>query len=125
VYLPRFEIDPVHPVAACAQGTRKWPSTLAISGFKRPEIALVATGASADVLGVGLDKVDSSQMTEVLDAFPRLAFKREFVRSCADVVQRYPQSAPRTFMRDIGERQVTSFQVKNICDFIEHAPFAE
>jgi hypothetical protein len=98
---------------------------LAISGFKRPEIALVGAGASADVLGVGLDKVNSSQMTEVLAAFPRLAFKREFVRSCADVIQRYPQGATRTFMRDIGERQVTSFHVKNICDSIEQAPFAD
>ena len=98
---------------------------LAISGFKRPEIALVAAGASADVLGAGLDKVDSSQMAEVLDAFPRLAFKREFVRSCANVVQRYPKGATRTFMRDIGERQVTSFHVKTVCDSIEQAPFAE
>jgi hypothetical protein len=98
---------------------------LTISGFKRPEIALVAAGASADVLGVGLDKVDSSQMAEVLDAFPRLAFKREFVRSCADVVQRYPRGATRTFMRDIGDRQVPSFHAKNICDSIEQAPFAE
>jgi hypothetical protein len=51
---------------------------LAISGFKRPEIALVAAGASADVFGVDLDKVDSSKVAEVLVAFPRLAFKREF-----------------------------------------------
>jgi hypothetical protein len=98
---------------------------LAISGFKRPEIALAAAGASAGVLGAGLDKVDSSQMAEVLEAFPRLAFKREFVRSCANVVQQYPQGATRTFMRDIGERQVTSFHVKNICDSIEQAPFPE
>jgi len=28
-------------------------------------------------------------------------------------------------MRDIGERQVASFHVKNICDSIEQAPFAE
>ena len=98
---------------------------LAISGFKRPEIQLVAAGASADVLGAGLDKVDPSQVAEVLEAFPRLDFKREFVRSCANVVQQYPQGATRTFMRDIGERQVTSFHVKNICDSIEQAPFAE
>jgi len=31
----------------------------------------------------------------------------------------------RTFMRDIGEREVPSFKVKNICDSIEQAPFAE
>ena len=98
---------------------------LAISGFKRPEIALVAAGASADVLGAGLGKVDPSQVAEVLEAFPRLDFKREFVRSCANVVQQYPQGATRTFMRDIGERQVPSFHVKNICDSIEQAPFAE
>jgi hypothetical protein len=98
---------------------------LAISGFKRPEIALVAAGASADVLGAGLEKVESSQVAEVLEAFPRLDFKREFVRTCADVVQRYPQGATRTFMRDIGERQVASFHVKNICDSIEQAPFSE
>jgi hypothetical protein len=98
---------------------------LAISGFKRPEIALVAAGASADVLGVGLDKVDPSQVGLVLDAFPRLAFKRAFIRSCAHVVQRFPQGATRTFMRDIGEREVPSFKAKNICDSIEQAPFAE
>jgi hypothetical protein len=98
---------------------------LAISEFKRPEIALVVAGASADVLGVDLDKVESSKVAEVLGAFPRLAFKREFVRICANVVQRYPQGATRTFMRDIGERRVTSFHVRNICDSIEQAPFAE
>ena len=68
---------------------------------------------------------NQANFNKFLEAFPRLGFKREFVRSCANVVQQYPQGATRTFMRDIGERQVPSFHVKNICDSIEQAPFAD
>jgi hypothetical protein len=98
---------------------------LAISQYKRPEIALVGAGAGADVVGAGLDHVSAADRDAVLQAFPRLGFKSAFVATCADVVQRHPAGAARTFMRDIGERNVPGFKVANICDAIEHAPFNE
>ena len=60
-----------------------------------------------------------------MQAFPRLGFKKAFVKGCADVVRRFPRGATRSFMRDIGERHVPGFQVPNICDAIERAPFTE
>jgi hypothetical protein len=40
-------------------------------------------------------------------------------------VQQFPRSASRSFMRDIGERNVEQFHPTNICDLIERAPFTE
>lgn len=97
----------------------------ALSGFKRPEISLVAAGAGADVVGAGLDQLSKEQIAAVVTAFPRLGFKQQFVRNCAHVVERYPRAATRSFMRDIGEREVASFRVGNICDAINQAPFQD
>jgi len=97
----------------------------AIGSFKRPEIALVGAGAGADVTGGGLNEVTDAQKAEVIAAFPRLGFKQEFVKTCAEFVKRYPGRAGRSFMRDIGERHVPGFRTGNICDAIEKAPFAD
>jgi hypothetical protein len=98
---------------------------LAISQYKQPEIALVGAGAGADVVGAGLDGVSAADRDAVLQAFPRLGFKSAFVATCADVVKQHPAGAARTFMRDIGERDVPGFKPANICDAIERAPFSE
>jgi hypothetical protein len=95
----------------------------ALAEFKRPEVALVALGASADVLGAGLHELHPAHVADTLAGFPRLEFKSAFVRSCAQIAERFPKGARRTFMRDIGERKVTSFDPDNICDLIERAPF--
>jgi hypothetical protein len=97
----------------------------AMAGHKQPEIALVAAGAGADVLGPDPSQVTDSLKNQVVQAFPRLGFKKAFVKGCADVVLRHPRGATRSFMRDIGERHVPGFQPPNICDAIERAPFTE
>jgi len=96
----------------------------AMASFKRPEIALVAAGAGADVVGSDLQIAESAK-SAVVNAFPRLDFKRAFVKTCAGVVRLFPGGASRSFMRDIGERNVEQFQPNNICDLIERAPFTE
>ena len=98
---------------------------LAIASFKRPEIALVSAGAGADVVGSDLEKIPESAKAAVVNAFPRLDFKHAFVRTCAGVVRQFPRGASRSFMRDIGERNVGQFHPTNICDLIEEAPFTE
>lgn len=98
---------------------------LAIAGHKRPEIALVAVGAGADVVGADMAKVTGDDRDAVLHAFPRLGFKHAFVATCADIVAHHPHGASRGFMRDIGERKVAGFHPGNICDAIAAAPFEE
>ena len=104
-------------------GIAMHPSALA--HYKRPEIALVANGAAADVVGSDILKVAPADKEQVLRAFPRLGFKTSFTQTCAEIVQRYPGGAYRSFMRDVGERHVRGFHVPNICDAITEAPFAE
>jgi hypothetical protein len=97
----------------------------AIASFKQPEIALVSAGAGADVVGSDLEKIPESAKAAVVNAFPRLDFKHAFVKTCAEVVRQFPRGASRSFMRDIGERNVEQFRPTNICDLIERAGFTE
>jgi hypothetical protein len=97
----------------------------AIADHKPPEVALVAAGAAADVVGAELPLVLARDRDEVIRAYPRLRFKSAFVSTCADIVRAHPRGASRSFMRDIGERYVADFRVGNICDAIERAPFEE
>jgi hypothetical protein len=97
----------------------------AMASFKQPEIALVAAGAAADVVGSDLERIPESAKAAVVNAFPRLDFKHAFIKTCAGVVRQFPRGASRTFMRDIGERNVEQFHPANICDLIDRAPFAE
>jgi hypothetical protein len=95
----------------------------AIASFKQPEIALVSAGAGADVVGSGLEKIPENAKAAVAHAFPRLDFKHAFVKTCAGIVRQFPGGASRSFMRDIGERNVEDFHPTNICDLIDQAPF--
>jgi hypothetical protein len=97
----------------------------AMASFKKPEIALVSAGAGADVVGSDLEKIPETAKAAVVNAFPRLDFKHAFVKSCAGVVRQFPRGASRSFMRDIGERNVERFHPTNICDLIERAGFTE
>jgi len=97
----------------------------AMASFKQPEIALVSAGAGADVVGEDLEKIPETAKAAVLNAFPRLDFKHAFVKTCVGVVRQFPRGASRTFMRDIGERNVPEFHPQNFCDLVIHAPFPE
>jgi hypothetical protein len=99
--------------------------TSLIGHYKQPEIRLVGEGAGADVAGPDASQITKTALNEVLRAFPRLQFKTSFVKTCAEVVLKYPSGATRSFMRDIGERYVRDFHPRNICDLITQAPFPE
>ena len=96
-----------------------------IGSYRQPEIALVGEGAGADVISPDFSKIKKADAEEVVKAFPRLHFKDQFVKTCAEVVRRHPGGAGRSFMRDIGERYVPDFHPRNICDLIPKAPFEE
>ena len=97
-----------------------------ISGYKRTEVTLVAEGAGADVVKPDFREIRRSEIEEVIKAFPRLRFKNEFVRTCAEVVRRHPRGASGSLMmREIAERYVADFHAPNICDGIANSPFEE
>src|SRR5260221_13245235 len=90
----------------------------ALAHYKRPEIALVANGAAADVVGSDIQKAAPADKEQVLRAFPRLGFKTSFTQTCAEILQRYPGGAYRSFMRNVGERPERGVHVPTICGTI-------
>ena len=96
-----------------------------IGHYKQPEIRLVGEGAGADVVGPDYSQIDKADVDEILGVFPRLEFKNLFLKTCAGVVRRHPGGATRSFMRDIGERNVPDFHPQNFCDLVAQAPFSE
>jgi hypothetical protein len=96
-----------------------------IAMFKRPEVSLVADGASSDFVGPDPVEVSAGQVAETLNVFPRLKFKEQVLKTCAGVASRHPAGARSGFIRDIGERLVPDFHPPNICDLMEKSPFAE
>jgi hypothetical protein len=97
----------------------------AIGQYKQPEIALVGEGAGADVIEPDFSKIKKSEVDEIVRAFPRLKFKDAFLRTCADVVRKYPRGGSSSFMRDVRERYVPEFRPVSFCDRIARAPFSE
>ncbi|HMD15043.1 MAG TPA: HD domain-containing protein [Terriglobales bacterium] len=97
----------------------------AIGQYKQPEIALVGQGAAADVIEPDFSQIQKSDVEEIVKAFPRLKFKEEFVKTCADVVRKHPRGASNSFMRDIRDRYAPEFHPRNFCDRVEQAPFQE
>jgi hypothetical protein len=100
-------------------------TSLGIVQRKRPEIALVSAGAGADVLGFGIDQLPRETVDEVIAAFPRLGLKKAYQKVLAEIVVRKPQTATGNFLAGIGERHVRGYQVANLCDLMDAAPFAD
>ncbi len=90
---------------------------------KRPEIALVQTGAAIDVGVVPVDVLDAEAVAMVLDAWPRLGFKKAIVQVLLSRLRSNPAAAASHVVRDIAERHVHGFCSPNVCDVIDGAAF--
>jgi hypothetical protein len=93
--------------------------------YRQPEIALVGNGAAWDVLGPDPTEHLNDVTQEIHTLFPRLGFKLAFVRTCVEVIRKYPRAASQGFMRDIRDRYMPEFRAVNFCDRVASAPFAE
>jgi hypothetical protein len=71
-----------------------------------PEIATTYLGVLTDVIGYGLEELDTDQVAEILAAHPRGDFKNEFLRTYADGLKHRPETANGTINSDILEHFV-------------------
>jgi hypothetical protein len=73
----------------------------ALTRRQGPEAMLVALGAGADVDGPQPGQIDAAQAARVLEAFPRLQFKREFTALLIGHCQRKPDSQQATWLQGL------------------------
>jgi hypothetical protein len=75
-----------------------------------PEIATTHLGVLTDVLGFGLDRLDTGQVEEILAVHPRGDFKNEFLRTYVDGLKNRPETTNGTVNSDVLEHFIPDFQ---------------
>jgi hypothetical protein len=100
-------------------------STPSIALHKEPEVALGTMGIGLDYGGFGFDLIPPADMTDILDAFPRLKMKTQFAETCCRLVAAKPETSSDNFLRDFGERFVPGYKPLSTVDLLMNAPFEE
>ncbi len=98
----------------------------AITRRAGPEAMLVAIGAGSDVDGPALDTDDErKQMAEIVGAFPRLQFKRQFTQLAIDHCKRKPTSQSGTWLEGLCREEAPGAWTETVQSGINRAPFPE
>jgi hypothetical protein len=75
-----------------------------------PEIATTHLGVLTDVVGFGLDGMDTDQVAEILAAHPRGDFKNEFLSAYVDGQKNRPETTSGTVNSDVLEHFVPGYR---------------
>lgn len=100
-------------------------STPSIALHKEAEVALGTMGIGLDYGGFGFELIPSTDMAEILSAFPRLKMKDKFAETCCRLVAAKPETSFDNFLRDFGERFVPGYKPISTVDLLMNAPFEE
>jgi hypothetical protein len=100
-------------------------TTMGIVDRKAPEVAAVSLGARIDVAGMGLEQLRSEEIAEVLEHFPRLAFKEQFVEAIAAMCRKKPLAQVGQFTAEVGRSRIRDFACPTITHVITGAPYSE
>ncbi|MEU3416111.1 hypothetical protein ABZ760_33530, partial [Streptomyces sp. NPDC006658] len=100
-------------------------TSMGIATRKRPEIALVAVGSGLDFTGNGLERIPSDAVADVLEAFPRLEFKKAALDTVLSLCRNKPMGELMHPFAEVGRRHLPGFPVPTVEDLLMSAPFAE
>ncbi|MER6532908.1 HD domain-containing protein [Streptomyces sp900105755] len=98
-------------------------TTPGIPGRMGPEIAVTNLGVLTDVLGLGLDELDRSQVDEITAVHPRGDFKNEFLQAFVEGLKHRPETTNGTVNSDVLEHFVPGFQRTTTVERIMSAPW--
>jgi hypothetical protein len=85
-------------------------TTPGIPGRMGPEVATTHLGVLTDVVGVGLDALESAQLEEILAVHPRGDFKNEFLRTYFEGLKDRPETTNGTVNSDVLEHFLPGFR---------------
>ena len=97
----------------------------ALTRRQGPEAMLVAIGAGSDVDGPDTTVIDAARTAEIVAAFPRLQFKKQFTTLAIEHCKRKPLSQRGTWLEGLCREQVPSAWTETVEQEIATAPFAE
>jgi hypothetical protein len=85
-------------------------TTPGIPGRMGPEIAAIHLGVLTDIIGFGLDGLDTEQVADILAAHQRGDFKNEFMNAYVDGLKYRPETTNGTVNSDVLEYFIPGFQ---------------
>jgi hypothetical protein len=98
-------------------------TTPGIPQYMQPEIALTNAGVLVDVVGFGYDEYTAEQRDQVIAAFPRGAFKNDFIQIQTCSALKKPQTTFGTVNFDYIEDCNLKFSKPNACTLIRNTPW--
>ncbi|MFF5497649.1 HD domain-containing protein [Streptomyces aquilus] len=98
-------------------------TTPEIPGRMGPEIALTNLGVLTDVIGVGLNELDRSQVDETIAVHPRGDFKNEFLQAFVEGLKNRPETTNGTVNSDVLEHFLPGFHRTTTVERIMSAPW--
>ena len=72
-------------------------STPSIALYKEPEVAVGTMGIGLDWGGFGIGAIPTSEVADIINAFPRQKMKEKFAQACCHVIQRGQKQAGTIF----------------------------
>ncbi len=100
-------------------------TTPGIPKWKKPEVALMASGVGLDVMGEGYQDLSAPDREEIVAAFPRPNFKHEITRAFLSGFAHKPHTCFGNVKADVCERFLPGYQRSNFVDIIENSPWSE
>ncbi|MFI5844524.1 hypothetical protein ACIA8K_32990 [Catenuloplanes sp. NPDC051500] len=85
----------------------------------------MALGSGLDFAGVGLDALPDGAAAAVLDAFPRLGFKKDALDTMMALCAEKPAGVLMHYFSEVGRRHVPGFGLPAIDEILFAAPFAD
>ena len=85
-------------------------TTPGIPGRMGPEIAATHLGVMTDVLGLGLDALDTDEVDEILALHPRGDFKKDFLHAYFEGQKNRPETTNGTVNSDVVEHFIPDYK---------------
>jgi len=98
-------------------------TTFSLAAVKEPEVAICAAGIGVDIVGSGLDEIDTAIVDAVIAAYPRLALKQNFAGAMCENARRKPETTYDNFVRGWGERYIKGYVAPSPVDMLQNAPY--
>ena len=97
----------------------------AVAQRRGPEVAAVGLGAALDVQGVRVDELSRDELRQVLEEYPRLGMKKNFIQAFVDLGRWKPAAQIGQFTAEICRAHIPNFACPTVESTIHAAPFAE
>jgi hypothetical protein len=100
-------------------------TTPGLTQYMSPEVALLYSGVSLDVLGRGFDEFPAELRDEIVARYPRNNFKQEFLQAYVAGFAHKPSTTYGTVNASISERFIPGYKSASACDLIAASPFPD